>query len=1112
LNPLLHPRLVREHLAKLSLPDDLARRREVMRGWTTALRRGALADANEVQLHGEFLTRVFGDVLGYRMRTTAGEGGAYELRAEQGLSGRSADGALGFFQQNQQHIVAPIELKGANQALDTRMGRSQTPVQQAWEYASRAPESRWILVSNYDETRLYSKARGWDAYELFKLDDLDSEAGFLRFYGLLARETLLGVEPGARSLLDALFEASSVVQQEVTKRLYETYRAVRRELFEDLCRRHSNRPPLDLLPHAQTILDRVIFCAFAEDRGLIPQGTLARGIESTNPYDPDWSRWKALTGVFRGVDKGSAVLGLPPLNGGLFRQDPELDELEVSDALCLRFKDIASYDFAEDVSVEVLGHIFEQSVSELEDLRAGAEQKDLVDTQKRPSKRRAEGVFYTPSFVTRYLVDLSLGEAFREREAEAFGAAYDRTVRRSKARDLEAWERYREALKRLRVLDPACGSGAFLIAAFEALEREYDRVNRALARLRGGQIEVFDLTASVLNQNLFGVDLNGESVEITKLSLWLKTARKDQRLTYLDGNVRRGNSVVADPMLDPWAFDWTVGRTARALFDDAPSDPSLAAAIDARWREGFDVVLGNPPYVRQELLTRYKDHWKAHYASYDGVADLFVYFFERGLDVLKPGGRLAFIVSNKWLRAGYAERLRGHLARHTVVERLVDFGHAPIFPDADAFPVIVSVRKLNEKEELPADHAAQVTQFPREELHKVEVPVYVAEHTDPLPQSKLSSAAWSLATGAEDALFEKIRANGIPLKEYAGCKPLYGIKTGLNEAFIVDTATQGRLVREDPRSAEVLKKFLRGQDVARWSPEWGGLWMIVLKSSENHAWPWSGLDEKRAEASFAETFPLLYQHMKALEPALRKRSDQGRYWWELRSCAYYKDFEPPKIVFPDILWRSTFGLNQNESYLNNTTYVLPTSDAWLLAVLNSPLIWSYLWTHAQHAKDEALRMFSEFVEQIPIAESSRAVRPRVEELVMGQVEATKALQSQRAGVLDVLRMQHGIDKPGNALSAMVGLSSDAFVAEVLKRRAGTTKGPGKGAPKLLSVTAQRELRQLHQAEVAPMQERRAAMREGERALSKLVNQAYGLTPAEERLLWETAPPRMPDAR
>lgn len=1083
----------------------------MLRGWTKALRRGDLAKLNEVQLHGDFLTRVFGDVLGYVTSTANRDDSKYQLRPEYsfGASRKAADGGLGFFGTDGDHLVAPIELKGANQGLDTRKGRVQTPVEQAWGYASRAPESKWIIVSNYDETRLYAKSRGWDVYEVFKLEDLDGEHEFLRFYALLNPGTLLGSAPGAKSPLDTILEGSAVVQQQVTDALYAMYREVRRELFTDLRRKHSNRPALELLPMAQTILDRVIFCAFAEDRLLIPAGTIGRALDAQNAYDKNWSKWRSLCGVFRGLDEGSQILGLPPLNGGLFRPDEEIDELEVSDEICERFREIANYDFADDVTVEVLGHIFEQSVTDLEELRADAVEQEFVNTQKKPSKRRAEGVFYTPGFVTRYLVDLTLGEAFREREEAAFSAVYGKGVRTSKARDLEAWEAYRESLRSLRVLDPACGSGAFLIAAFEALEREYDRVNRALARLRDGQIEVFDLTTSVLNENLFGIDLNGESVEITKLSLWLKTARKDKKLTYLDRNVRRGNSVVDNPLVDPFAFDWRAGRTAQT-FLEVPGkgvDLKKVEAIDARWKEGFDVVIGNPPYVRHELLGAYKEHWKTSFHCYDGMADLYVYFFERGLSVLKPGGRLGFIVSNKWLRAGYAERLRLYLATQTEVERIVDFGHAPIFRDADAFPCILSTRRLDKGSHPDVNHEVQVTQFPREELHKAEVPAYVAQNSTPVVQKKFSGGPWALETSGADALFETMRSVGTPLREHAGCRPMYGIKTGYNAAYVVDTQKRDELVAKDHKCGRLISRFLRGQDLSRWSADWGGYWMIKLSSSGDTAWPWAGSDEEKAESEFAAEFPSLHEHFKEFEDRLRKRSDQGRFWWELRSCAYYDLFEAPKITFPDIIWRADFALDTDAALANNTTYFLPTGDKWLLAVLNSPLMWSYMWNNAQHGKDEALRMFGEFVEGLPIAVPDDEQRRAAEELVTVLTTLKVKFVEGREAILDMLRLQYAVSKPGNALSELVSLGVDEFIKEILKRMPSKKRGEPK-----LSTAGQRELRKVFDAEVVPLKEAVSVMRAKERALSHIVNRAYGLTPDDENLLWETAPPRMPDAR
>ena len=911
----------------------------------------------------------------------------------------------------------------------------------------------------------------------------------------------MGSGPGAASTIDALLEAGAIEQKDITEKLYGTYRDLRRDLFADLCKRHSNWPPLDLLPHAQTILDRVLFCAFAEDRQLIRNETIVHALDAKNPYDPNWSRWKSLCGMFEGVDKGNQILGLPPLNGGLFRKHSELDGLDVSDEICERFREIAKYDFAEDVSVEVLGHIFEQSVTELEELRASASLAVPVDTQKKPSRRRAEGVFYTPNFVTRYLVDLTLGEAFSERRDAAFASVYTDGVRTTTARDLKAWERYREALRSLRVVDPACGSGAFLIAAFEALEREYDRVNRALSNLRGGQIEVFDLTSSVLNENLFGLDLNGESVEITKLSLWLKTARKSHRLTYLDRNIRRGNSVVDDALLDPFAFDWKAGRTAETLLEPAPSEED-AEAIDARWRDGFDVVLGNPPYVRHELLTKFKEHWGSTFACYDGVADLFVYFFERGISQLKPGGRLGFIVSNKWLRAGYAEKLRAYLAGRTVIERIVDFGHAPIFPDADAFPCIITVRKLGSGEMVAPDHEVSVTQFPRGQLEKSDVAVYVESHSETLPQAKLAAPGWTLLTGDRALVYSKIQRRGVPLRTFAKTEPLVGIKTGFNDAFLIDNATRSVLIERDPRSDTVINKFLRGQDVSRWVPEWDGMWLIQLESSGDHKWPWTGLAEADAEVSFQHEFSSLHAFMKPHEAVLRSRTDKGHYWWELRSCAYYAEFAKPKLVYQEIQFHPSYALDETGALLNNKAFMVTTPSPWLLAVLNSPLMWWFNWYYLPHMKDEALSPKGDLMQDLPIAQPTPAQDALAQTHVASLVADTRFLQQNRAAVLDVLRMEYLVEKAGNGLAELTGLSSDEFVAEVLKRR---PKNPGGlGFDKLI------DLRRLFEEQVVPLKSRRAAMREHERALAKVVNEAYGLTAAEEKLIWATAPPRMPD--
>lgn len=1090
--PLFHPRLVRERIATLP-PGLFATHEAAVRVWLDHLARGTLDDTKEVSLHAGFLERVFGDLLGYATMATA-QSGHWHLVAEKTVqSGGSADGALGFFSKGQARVLAPIELKGASQFLDHAKGRSLTPIQQGWDYANKTPESRWIIVSNYRETRLYSKAHGQAAYELFRLEELATEPGFLRFRALLGRDALLPASLGEESPLSQMLVASERTEQEITAKLYSEFRKIRATLYTELCRVHSNRPPALLLGLAQTILDRVLFLAFAEDRQLIPAGTVARAFEHRDPYHPR-PIWQNFVAVFKSVDKGNPALQIPAYNGGLFHDNPELDGLEVSDEACRELKKLGDYDYGEDVSVDVLGHIFEQSITDLEQLRLEATAEpdafttSATGTQKKPSKRKREGIFYTPPFVTSYLVRETLGRSI----AEAWERASAGRGATKKDR-IATWEAYQNELRKLHVLDPACGSGAFLVAAFDHLAHEFERANRALAELRGQQASLFDLNKTVLNENLFGIDKSGESVEITKLSLWLKTAQRGKLLTFLDRNLRQANSVVSDEHLDPHAFDWAKGQLARDFLEpDAPSEHE-AEQVVARWREGFDVVIGNPPYVRQELLTAYKDHWKSTYSTYDGAADLFVYFFERGIAQLKPGGRLGYIVSNKWLRGGYAERLRAMLARDLTIESIVDFGHAPVFPDADAFPCIIVVRKAPP----PPDHEIQVTLYPREELGKELLASYVESHRFGLGQAQLGASGWSLEPSGVQALMDKLRRGGIPLAQYAKVKPYRGVLTGCNEAFLVDQATRDRLCREDPRSAEVLKKYLRGQDIARWAPEWAGLWMIFARR---------GID--------IDNYPAIKAHLEQFREALEPRPKDhagtdwkgrkpGSYkWYELQDAVdYYELFEKPKIVYQVIQFYPAYAIDRTQVYTNDKGFFLPTEDPWLVGVLNSPAMWWHNWRFFVHMKDEALNPAGDKIVHVPIPTPTSEQAAFVATAVEAVTALTRGARDAELAVLDVLRVEYGVETTGQLLDDFSALGVEAFVREVAKRR------PKKGGK--LSPSGLKALRALYESEAPGILSQRARILDHERTIADAVHAAYGLDTADLALLRATAPPRMP---
>jgi hypothetical protein len=455
------------------------------------------------------------------------------------------------------------------------------------------------------------------------------------------------------------------------------------------------------------------------------------------------------------------------------------------------------------------------------------------------------------------------------------------------------------------------------------------------------------------------------------------------------------------------------------------------------------------------------------------------------------------ITSNKFLRASYGEPLRRFLAKEANLQQMVDFGHAPIFEDADTFPCIAVLRG-GASHRQPTE--AQICPFPREVLGQADLETYVQEHGYPVPQSRFGAGPWSLERPEVDELMDKIRRAGVPLSEFVGEKPYRGILTGFNQAYLIDTLTKDQLVQQDPDCAEIIRPYLRGQDIKRWAPDWAGLWMILLKSSENQTWPWSDAGE-RAEEIFARAFPSLYQHLKPFEARLSKRWDKGRYWWELRSCAYHKAFEQPKIAYQEIQFHPAYSFDDQTFLTNNKVFILPCADRYVLAVFNSPLIWWYNWRYLPHMKDEALSPKGELMETLPIAPPTDALRAKVEPSVQRLVALTRMQQQATATVLDWLRVEFDVAKPGQRLEAFAALDEDAFVKEVSRRRphsADRLTPAGVGA-----------LRAAFAEHALPLRTDRAEMQRLEQRLAGLISAAYGLTPEEVDLLWRTAPPRMP---
>ncbi|NLE43449.1 MAG: class I SAM-dependent DNA methyltransferase, partial [Chloroflexi bacterium] len=307
-----------------------------------------------------------------------------------------------------------------------------------------------------------------------------------------------------------------------------------------------------------------------------------------------------------------------------------------------------------------------------------------------------------------------------------------------------------------------------------------------------------------------------------------------------------------------------------------------------------------------------------------------------------------------------------------------DFGDLPLF-EATAYPMVIVFAK-GQPGDGQALHALEV-----EDLGDVDhLTEAVRSRAWAQPQISLRADGWALVRPDVRALMRKLREAGTPLAEYVKGRFYYGIKTGLNEAFVIDGATRDRLVAEDPRSAEIIRPWLRGRDVKRWRVEWGGEYLIAIQNSgdADARNPWAeAADEAEARAVFERCYPAVHAHLSRYEDALRKRWDQGRYWWELRACRYYSEFAKPKIIYPDIAKECQFAFDEGGFVPDCTLFIVPMPDMYLLGLLNSRVLHWFIGNVSPAIQHGFLRFKQIYLERMPIAVASSAQRHRVETAV-----------------------------------------------------------------------------------------------------------------------------------
>ena len=680
---------------------------------------------------------------------------------------KKADGAI--IKENE--VIAVIELKSTQ---TTDLSKVET---QAFGYKNHNPKCQYIITSNFEKIRLYiQNAIDHLEFDLFNLTREDFALLWLCF----EKDNILKDIP-------LKIKESSVLQEEnVTKKLYNDYSKFRKEIFENIVKNNTEFDKLVLFKKTQKLLDRFLFIFFAEDRLLLPPNSISEIVKQWNDlkenydeYFPLYERFKKYFGYLNTGFKGKKY-DIFAYNGGLFLPDKILDNIKIDDeVLYQNTVKLSTYDFETDVDVNILGHIFEHSLGEIETVQAEIA-GEVIDTQK--TKRKKDGIFYTPKYITKYIVENTVGKLCEKKRTE-FGIIDEEYAkgRKNRKKDIvraldDKLTAYRDWLIEITILDPACGSGAFLNQALEFLIQEHKKIDELKFQLLGGSIVFPDIEAKILEKNIYGVDLNEESVEIAKLSLWLRTAQKGRKLTTLSNHIKCGNSLIDDSEIaGEKAFNWQ--NEFSEVFE----------------KGGFDVVIGNPPYVPAEYISeKDKLFLEEKYNSAFGRINLYPVFYEKGISILKKQGVLGFITPYTILKNQYYKEARKFILENTDINVLIDFKGVLVFEDAAVDSIILILTKDNNSKNEYCQ-VSNIRNFINSEYDRLYI-----------KQSEIfDNEDLSLVVSVNDEFIEKITQDCVPLKEIVNFKQ--GIITGSNKNFLTNSPNK------------LTKQVLTGSDFNKYS-------------------------------------------------------------------------------------------------------------------------------------------------------------------------------------------------------------------------------------------------------------------------------------------------------
>ena len=698
----------------------------------------------------------------------------------------------------------------------------------------------------------------------------------------------------------------------------------------------------------QLTIDRLIFLRISEDREIEPYGQLRASANQKGEV------WQNLFYNFRKADE--------KYNSGLFdlkkdRITPGLtvDNKVIKTIVNEMYYPDCPYEFSV-FSVEILGSAYEQFLGKV----IRIDQAHRAKIEEKPEVRKAGGVYYTPQYIVDYIVKNTVGKLVEGKNPAE--------------------------ITEIKIVDPACGSGSFLIGAYQYL-LDYHKKYYAENRVKAGKKESpitpeGNLTSAekkrILLNNIYGVDIDVNAVEVTKLSLLLKCLEGETEtsivqqqhlwheriLPTLDNNIKSGNSLID---IDFYSTQLDFGEEKKIKpFNWQKAFPEVSI------KQGFNVVLGNPPYVRQELLGNQKTYFERHYRVYHGMADLYSYFIEKGIRLLKTGGLFGIIVANKWMRSNYGEPLRKWMKEQSI-HQIIDFGDLPVFESATTYPCILIAGKPDEE-----NFTFRICQVKTLKFCSLEE--YVDQNWVMTEKQSLDNSGWNLSGAKETELLNKIKNRGIPLGEYVKGKIYRGVLTGLNEAFVIDLATRDRLIAEDPKSAEVIKPFLAGRDIKRYQAPESEKFLIFTRR---------GIKVENYQAIKNH----LLQFQKQLAPKPKNFTGDnwegrkpGKYqWYEIQDAVdYYPEFENVKIIIPAIVKSASYTLDLQGYYSNDKTSIISTNDLYILGLLNSKCLDFYLKSLASTKQGGYFEYKPMYVSKIPIkiadesSEKGRRIKSEIE--------------------------------------------------------------------------------------------------------------------------------------